>query len=139
MRNHILGSIVWATATAASTSCAEAAWVVSGQAAGLRPAGGTASSDKTGKQIRTIKIKGLRRSTRPAGTASQQRMIELLIIACNEAECRRFALLYDPFEMSLMNCILLAQREAARWAAANPGWTVGKMSCRYGGSPDFDI
>ena len=65
-------------------------------------------------------------------------MIQLLIHACRANECRTFALLFDPHEMSLMNCMFAAQQEAARWASMNPGWSVNRLRCRQGGPDEVE-
>lgn len=60
--------------------------------------------------------------------------IELTILAClaggaEDGACRDFSLLYDPYEVSLMTCMLASQPEVARWSEANPGWQVRRWSC----------
>ena len=57
--------------------------------------------------------------------------IELVISAClsMSGECREFRLLYDPYEVSLMTCMIAGQPEVARWQGAHPGWDVRRWSC----------
>lgn len=57
-------------------------------------------------------------------------MIELVIAAClTTGECRDFRLLYDPWDVSLMTCMIAGQPEVARWNEANPDWQVRRWSC----------
>jgi len=58
-------------------------------------------------------------------------MIELLIAASllGSQECREVSLLYDPYEVSLMTCMIAGQPEVARWQAAHSGWRVTRWSC----------
>nr|MBA3325117.1 hypothetical protein [Paracoccaceae bacterium] len=36
---------------------------------------------------------------------------------------------YDPYEVSLMTCMIAGQPEVARWQAAHSGWRVTRWSC----------
>ncbi|SCX86193.1 hypothetical protein [Paracoccus tibetensis] len=56
-------------------------------------------------------------------------MLELLIIACLQDQCREFSKLYDPAEVSLLTCMMSGQSEVARWQAAYPEWQVDRWSC----------
>jgi hypothetical protein len=57
-------------------------------------------------------------------------MIELVIAAClATGDCRDFSLLYDPYEVSLMTCMIAGQPEVARWQAAKPDWQVRRWHC----------
>lgn len=57
-------------------------------------------------------------------------MIELVVTACRAVECRDVSLLYSAYEMSLMTCMIVGQRQAAAWTAQNPGWSVQRWNCR---------
>jgi hypothetical protein len=70
-------------------------------------------------------------SPQPAPASTQAAMIELNIVACRDpAYCREFALLYDPWHVSVMTCMIGGQREIASWKARNPGWSVVRWTCR---------
>jgi sensor c-di-GMP phosphodiesterase-like protein len=58
-------------------------------------------------------------------------MIELVIAACllSATECREFKLLYDPYDVSLMTCMIAGQPEVARWQGEHPDWRVTRWSC----------
>ena len=59
-------------------------------------------------------------------------MIELLIAAClAQGECRYFALLYDPREVSVTACVAKGQIEVARWKVSHPEWSVEGWRCRF--------
>ena len=60
-------------------------------------------------------------------------MIALVIAACLGAgECREFTQLYDPYDVSLMTCMIAGQPEVARWQVAHPDWSVTRWSCGFG-------
>lgn len=57
-------------------------------------------------------------------------LIALVIAACLDAgKCRDFSLLYDPYEVSLMTCMIAGQAEVARWQEAHPDWRITRWSC----------
>lgn len=56
-------------------------------------------------------------------------MLELLIIACLQGQCREFSKLYDPVEVSMLTCMMSGQTEVAQWHEAHPGWEVKRWSC----------
>jgi hypothetical protein len=58
-------------------------------------------------------------------------MIELHIIACRKNNCRDVSLLYDPYQISLMTCMVVGQQEAAKWQSSNPTWRIRRWSCRF--------
>lgn len=58
--------------------------------------------------------------------------VELRIDACNpESICRLASLLFDPYHVSLMTCMIAGQREVAAWSLRNPTWTVKCWSCGF--------
>lgn len=58
--------------------------------------------------------------------------VELRIDACNsESICRLASLLFDPYHVSLMTCMIAGQREVAAWSLQNPTWTVKRWSCGF--------
>jgi hypothetical protein len=64
--------------------------------------------------------------------SSDIRYIELRIDACRAEEtCRRFSLLFDPYHVSLMTCMIAGQREIAAWQAGHPSWRVTRWSCGF--------
>lgn len=57
-------------------------------------------------------------------------MIALVIAAClGTEECRDFTLLYDPYSVSLMTCMVAGQPEVARWNESHPDWRITRWSC----------
>lgn len=66
-------------------------------------------------------------------------MIELLVVACRQDNCREVSLLYDPYELSLMTCIIVGQQEAARWQSSNPGWKIRRWSCGFVSSTEKTV
>ncbi|MCE6949925.1 hypothetical protein LAZ29_03170 [Cereibacter sphaeroides] len=59
-------------------------------------------------------------------------MIELVIAACLAgSDCREFRHLYDPYEVSVMTCMIAGQPEVVRWQQRNPGWQVRRWSCGW--------
>jgi hypothetical protein len=60
-------------------------------------------------------------------------MIALVIAAClGTGECREFTQLYDPYDVSLMTCMIAGQPEVAQWQAAHAEWTVTGWRCHAG-------
>ena len=91
---------------------------------------GTHSADEVDDSIANLlKRRSPRRPIPPQVTDFQ--LIELLVIACREHNCREVSLLYDAYEMSLMTCMIVGQQEAARWQSSNPPWLVKRWSCRF--------
>jgi hypothetical protein len=67
-------------------------------------------------------------ATQPSGPV----YVELRIDACNpESICRLASLLFDPYHVSLMTCMIAGQREVAVWNLQNPTWTVKRWSCGF--------
>ncbi|MBD9527385.1 MULTISPECIES: hypothetical protein [Paracoccus] len=58
-------------------------------------------------------------------------MIALVIAAClnTTQECRNFQLLYDPYEVSMMTCMVAGQPQVARWQVQNPKWQISRWHC----------
>lgn len=75
----------------------------------------------------------LNESARPTLRARERTMIALVIAAClGTGECREFTHLYDPYDVSLMTCMMAGQPEVARWQATHPGWSVTRWRCHAG-------
>ncbi len=63
-------------------------------------------------------------------------LIELILTTCREIECRDVSMLYSPYEMSLMTCMVVGQRVAVGWVAQHPGWSVRRWICQFHGKRD---
>jgi hypothetical protein len=62
-------------------------------------------------------------------------MIELVIAAClATGECRESRLTYDPYDVTLMTCMVSGQAQVARWAEEHPGWRVTRWRCGVAGA-----
>ncbi|QHQ34666.1 hypothetical protein [Algicella marina] len=59
-------------------------------------------------------------------------MIELIFMAClatNPVECEERRMHY--VDVSLMQCVMAAQPQLAKWTETHPGWQVGRWKCSY--------
>ncbi|MDW4500179.1 hypothetical protein R5H30_19485 [Sulfitobacter sp. D35] len=70
--------------------------------------------------------------------AGRATFVELRISACRDDECRDFSLLFDPFEVSVMTCMMSAQQQAALWSASHPGWNITRFTCSMHGADGLE-
>lgn len=61
-------------------------------------------------------------------------MIELAMTFCTAmGVCKDIALQFDPSELTVMQCMIGAQSEMAKWADAHPGYEPKRWSCGVSG------
>ncbi|HUO50075.1 MAG TPA: hypothetical protein VMU25_00670 [Candidatus Paceibacterota bacterium] len=54
----------------------------------------------------------------------------LIFTACTSPQhCSEFTLQYDPTQVPLQTCQMMAQMPLAAWANLHPGYTVGAHHC----------
>ena len=59
-------------------------------------------------------------------------MIELVLSVCfvaDPARCKDVHLTYVAHSVSLHQCMLYGQTEAAKWSEGNPNWRIQKWAC----------
>jgi hypothetical protein len=63
-------------------------------------------------------------------------MIELILATClldEPTACKEVSLIYSVESVTLMQCMMGAQPEIARWSEAHPKWRVTRWSCAMAG------
>ncbi len=56
-------------------------------------------------------------------------MLELIIIACLNGQCREFSNLYSADDVSLLTCMMSGQTEVARWHESHGEWQIQRWRC----------
>ena len=63
-------------------------------------------------------------------------VLELIITICSivsGASCRDIHMIYSMEDVSLMQCMMGAQPEIAKWAERNPNWSIMRWRCAPAG------
>lgn len=63
-------------------------------------------------------------------------MLELIVSVClieTPSRCKDVALTYNMESLTMMQCVMGAQPEIAKWIEAHPKWQLKRWACRPAG------